>query len=185
MRNLSRRTLISGAIAAGTLMHAGILAAADKKAIVIVYSRTGNTLKLAQAVQKATGADFLQLEIEKSYAAAYSDMVYLARSEKLSHTRREIKTKIPDLSGYDAIYLGTPYWWGGLSVPMWTFLSDHPMEAKTIYPFITSGSSPAYGAIEEIKELCPKATVKPEFHATSSELDTAEDGIRQWAQKTL
>lgn len=185
MSNFSRRTLISSALAAGVISYSGMLAAAHKKAIVIVYSRTGNTLKLARAVQEVTGADFLQLEVEKPYAAAYSDMVYLARSEKNSHARREIKTKIPDLSGYDTIYLGTPYWWGGLSVPMWTFLSDHPLEGKTIHPFITSGSSPADGAIEEIKELCPKATVKPEFHVTSSELDTAEDGVRQWAQKTL
>ncbi len=180
MFRITRRQVLATAVAGTALMSTNSILASGKKAIVIVYSRTGNTLELARAVQKTTGADFLQLEVKEPYAAAYSDMTYGAREEKRKGARREIKTVIPDLSQYDTVYLGSPYWWGGLSVPMWTFLNDHHLEGKTVYPFITSGSSPADGAIAELKDLCPKAKVMPEFHATSSDLGSAPADIVKW-----
>lgn len=180
---ISRRKVLATAVAGSTLLSAGYAFASGKKSIVIVYSRTGNTLELARAVQKATGADFVQIEVDKPYAANYGDMTYIAREEKRQHARREIKTQIPDLSAYDTVYLGSPYWWGGLSVPMWTFLSDHHLDGMTVYPFITSGSSPADGAIAEIRELCPKAKVMPEFHTTSSDLGSASTDILQWLNR--
>lgn len=179
-----RRGLAALAAAAtvgwGTSAHAG--AKPQGKAIVIVYSRTGSTLGLAQAVREATGADFLQLEVKKPYAEAYYDMTDIARAEKRSGARRELATVIPDLSAYDTVWLGSAFWWGGLAVPMWTFLSDHDLAGKTVHPFIVSGSSPASGAIAELRRLCPKADITPEFHATSSTLGTARRDILDWVK---
>lgn len=183
MIRITRRQVLATAVAGCSVLSSGCILAAEKKAIVIVYSRTGNTLSLARSVEKATGADFLQLEVKDPYAASYSDMTGVARGEKRNGKRREIKTLIPDLSQYDTIYLGSPYWWGGLSVPMWTFLSDHPLDGKTVYPFITSGSSSAEGAVAEIKALCPKAKVMPEFHATSSDMGSAATDIVKWLKR--
>ena len=144
---MTRRTVLVSAAALATISRAGFAAAAGKgRSIVIFYSRTGTIKGLAQSVAKLTGAETLELALEQPYAANYSDMTYIAREERQKGARREIATTIPDLTSYDTIFLGTPYWWGGVSIPMRTFLMDYPLDGKTIVPFVVSGSSSPEGA---------------------------------------
>lgn len=123
------------------------LRAAQSKSIVIIYSRTGSTEQLARWIAEETKSDYLKLELVEPYAESYGAMTNIAREERASGKRREIKTTIPDLAAYDTIWLGSPYWWGGYSVPMLTFLKDHPLEGKRVLPFCTSGSSSPDGAV--------------------------------------
>ena len=55
--------------------------------------------------------------------------------------------------------VGTPYWWGGVSIPMRTFLMDYPLDGKTIVPFVVSGSSSPEGAWEVISDLPERTTI--------------------------
>ena len=108
---MTRRTVLVAATALATISRAGFAAAADKgRSIVIFYSRTGTIKGLAQSVAELTGAETLELALEQPYAANYSDMTYIAREERQKGARREIATTIPDLTSYDTIFLGTPYW---------------------------------------------------------------------------
>lgn len=109
-------------------------------------------------------------------------MTYIAREERREGTRREISTKIPDLTPYDTIFLGTPYWWGGVSIPMRTFLMDHPLDDKTVVPFVVSGSSSPEGAWEDIRKYCPKAKILEGFHRTQSEASGCEADLKAWLQ---
>lgn len=110
---MTRRTVLTTAAALAAASWSGLAASAGKsKSIVIFFSRTGTIKGLAQTVVKLTGADVvLELQLVKPYAANYSDMTYIAREERREGTRREISTKIQDLTPYDTIFLGTPYWW--------------------------------------------------------------------------
>lgn len=78
-------------------------------------------------------------------------MTGIARSERANNARREIAAAIPDLSGYDAVVIGSPYWWGGLSIPMRTFLMDHPFAGKRVLPFCVSASSSPSGAWADVR----------------------------------
>ena len=79
------------------------------KAIVIYYSRTGSTEALAKMIAEHTGAALLKIDVKEKYAPDYGDMTYIARDEVRANARRELETVIPDLSGYDTVFLGTPY----------------------------------------------------------------------------
>lgn len=182
---MTRRTVLTTAAALAAASWSGLAASAGKsKSIVIFFSRTGTIKGLAQTVVKLTGADVvLELRLVKPYAANYSDMTYIAREERREGTRREISTKIPDLTPYDTIFLGTPYWWGGVSIPMRTFLMDHPLEGKTVVPFVVSGSSSPEGAWEDIRKYCPKAKVLEGFHRTQSKASGCEADLKAWLQR--
>ena len=134
---MTRRTVLVAAAALATISRAGFAAAAGKgRSIVIFYSRTGTIKGLAQSVAELTGAETLELALEQPYAANYSDMTYIAREERQKGARREIATTIPDLTSYDTIFLGTPYWWGGVSIPMRTFLMDYPLDGMLFVLFL-------------------------------------------------
>ncbi len=182
---ISRRVLLKGAAALGlgALALPGAMATDFSKAIIIYYSRSGNTESIARVIAEATGAKMLRIDVKEPYAEAYSDMTDIARDEVRRKARRELKTEIPDLSGYEVVYLGSPYWWGSLSVPMSTFLMDHNLAGKTVYPFITSGSSSPSGALSRIRELCPAATMGEHFYVPGSDARDAGADIRAWLRK--
>lgn len=179
----SRRAFLGAmtAFAASSAFAAG--SATGKRAVIIYYSRTGNTDALARMIQAQTGADLLRLEVKEPYAEAYGDMTYIARDEVRRGTRRELSTAVPDLSGYDVVFFGSPYWWGSLSVPAQTFLMDHPLGGKTVYPFITSGSSSPEGALRRLRELCPEAKVGEHFYASDSEAESSQAEVEAWLRR--
>ncbi len=157
--------------------------AAQKRAVVIYYSRTGNTKAIADRIAALTGSDSIRLEVRTPYAADFSAMTSVARDEVRSDARRELSTQIPDLSGYDTIFLGTPYWWGGASVPVNTFLMDHPLDGKTIRPFITSGSSSPEGALAVMRRRCPKARIEPVFYSADDAVAASLETLPAWLRE--
>ncbi len=183
--SISRRTCLAaaGALAAGAFLPCASWAAEGQKALIIYYSRSGNTEQLARFIAERTKLSLLKLEVKEPYAAAYGDMTDIAREEVRSKKRRELATSIPDLSGFDAVFIGSPYWWGSLSVPMATFLMDHPLDGKTIYPFITSGSSSPSGALNRIAELCPRAKMGEHFYVPGSGARGAQSDVNAWLAK--
>ncbi len=181
---LKRRQVIGTVFSAAALSILPVSAQNARKGIIVVYSRTGNTLELAQRIHEKTGYQILRLQLVKPYAENYNDMTYLARDEIRSDARREIATEIPNLSAYTDIYVGGPYWWGALDVPMRTFLKDHPLDSKRVHPFITSGSSSPRGEVEDIRRLCPKATIEPYFYSSSSEVSSALNKLDKWIEES-
>lgn len=127
-QQLSRRhvmQLAAGALASAGLVRGSLAASGSDtraKAIIIYFSRTGTTKGLAEAAAAATGADLLELTLKDPYADDYSAMTGIARSERANNARREIAAAIPDLSGYDAVVIGSvrlqyrPVW-GALYLP--------------------------------------------------------------------
>ena len=180
---LSRRAFLGAvtAVAASSAFAAG--SAPGKRALIIYYSRTGNTEALARMIQARTGADLLRLDVKEPYAESYGAMTNIAREERASGKRREIKTTIPDLSAYDTIWLGSPYWWGGYSVPMLTFLKDHPLDGKRVLPFCTSGSSSPDGAWADLRKLAPKAKIEEGFWVPDDDVSSSREELLAWVRK--
>ena len=184
--SISRRVLLQGAAACGAAAALSLrqaAAAKPQKAIVVFYSRSGNTEALVRMIAERTGVEVLSIDVKEPYAASYSDMTDVARDEVRRKARRELKTQIPDLTDFDVVFLGSPYWWGSLSVPMATFLMDHNFAGKTIYPFITSGSSSPQGALDRIRELCPQAKMGEHFYVPGAEAADAGDDVAAWLKK--
>ena len=183
---LSRRTFLQGAAACGAAATLGLgksIAAEPKKAVVVFYSRSGNTEALARMIGARTGLQVLRIDVKEPYAAEYSDMTYVARDEVQRKARRELKTPLPDLTSFDTVFLGSPDWWGSLSVPMATFLMDENLAGKTVYPFITSGSSSPQGALDRIRELCPQAKIGAHFYVPGAEAADADNDVAAWLKK--
>lgn len=172
--------LVPGAVRAAA---AEAQAPASGRPIVIFFSRTNNTATLAERAAQKLGCELLCLELRAPYAPNYGDMTDIAREEKRSGKRREIATAIPDLSAYDTIYLGSPFWWGGISVPVMTFLADHPLVGKRVKPFVVSASSGPSGAWADLRKACPDAKLEEGFHTTESSLEGSLDEFDAWLAK--
>lgn len=92
------------------------------KSCIIYYSHSGHTRRLAEQIAKETHGDLLELVPEIPYPQDYSTVVAQAKKELQQKVRPKLKTRVPDLSAYDMLFIGTPNWWSSPAPPVLTFL---------------------------------------------------------------
>ena len=106
------------------------------KVLVLYFSQSGNTEKVANFIHDEVGGDLIKLEVAKAYPSDYNELVNYAQEEQTNNSRPELKTKISNIDEYDTIFLGYPNWWADMPMPLYTFLDEYDLSGKTIAPFI-------------------------------------------------
>lgn len=114
--------------------------ATGKKAAVVYYSWSGNTREFARKIAEALGVEAFELEPKTPYTRNYGAVVEQAKRELNAMYKPPLK-KLPDISDCGILFLGTPNWWGTMSSPVRTFVSESDLSGKIIAPFITHKGS--------------------------------------------
>lgn len=150
--------------------------AGDKKALVVYFSKTGNTQGVAETVAKLTGADIFRLETVEPYPDDYQTSTEVAKRQLEENARPALKAVPQDLARYDVIFLGHPVWWHTIPTPVMTFLEGAKLACKTIIPFCTHGGGGADESAAAIRKLAPSAAVldDKEFYGGASEEEIAD-----------
>ena len=129
------------------------------KVLTVYYTWGGITKKLAEQIHAAAGGDILEIEAETPYTTDYKACVEQARKEVQEGYKPPLKTKIPDLSGYDVILAGCPNWISTFAPPMATFLSGANLAGKTVAPFCTFGGGGAGNIVKDVTAWCSGAKI--------------------------
>lgn len=132
--------LSDGETAAQTLV-------ADGKTLVVYYSATGNTEKVANYIAQSTGADLFKLEPAEPYTDEdlnYSDPDSRVVYEHDHPDERKVELvsdTVDNWDTYDTVFIGYPIWWGIAAWPVDGFIAANDFAGKTVVPFATSASS--------------------------------------------
>lgn len=149
--------------------------------IVLYFSATSNTRKVAQQIQTNLKCDIIEIKPVIPYTSEdlnYSNNNCRANQEQNDGTARPEFTQINiDLSSYDTIYIGYPIWWGKMPKIMYTFLETYDFKNKSIIPFCTSGGSSITISVNEIKSLEPLADVNNGRRFSSN---TSQSDVDAW-----
>jgi len=151
-----------------------------KKPLVVYYSWSGNTRSVAEFIREFTNADILEVLPSEPYPASYRSTVEIAKKENAAEFKRPIKTKIEKLADYDAVFVGSPNWWGTISGPIRTLLCGHDFSSKKIIPFMTHEGSRFGYSLSEIKKICPKAELLQGFETRGGSAKNSADSIKKW-----
>ena len=114
------------------------------KILVSYFSASGVTKRVAEKVATAINGDVFEIEPVERYTEADLDWTNKqSRSsiEMNENIKPEILNKVPNLEEYDTICLAFPIWWYKEPTIIDKFLEENDMSNKTIYVFVTSGSS--------------------------------------------
>lgn len=152
------------------------------KALVLYFSQSGNTEKVAKFIQEKVNGDLVKLETVKTYKSDYNGLLDEAQNEQKQNARPELKTKI-NIDDYDVIFLGYPNWWGDMPMPIYTFLEEYNLSGKTIAPFITHGGSGLSGTPNKIKKEQPNATVTEGLAVSGSSAGSSKSSVQSWLSK--
>ena len=117
------------------------------KTLVIYYSTSGNTARVAKDIAEAAGADLFEIVPTEVYTS--EDLNWTNPDSRVSreHDDESLRdvplttTEVPDWDSYDTVFIGYPIWWGIAAWPVDTFVKNNDFTGKTVIPFATSSSS--------------------------------------------
>lgn len=117
------------------------------KTLVVYYSASGNTERVAKDIAEATGADLFEIVPTEVYTS--EDLNWTIPDSRVSreHDDESLRdvplttTEVPDWDSYDTVFIGYPIWWGIAAWPVDTFVKNNDFTGKTVIPFATSSSS--------------------------------------------
>jgi flavodoxin len=136
-----------------------------KKVLVAYYSHSGTTKKVAEEIHQIVSGDLFEIKEATPYPCDYNTVVKQAKQEIANGFRPALKDKIPEISDYDLIIIGSPNWWSTIAPPVATFLTQADFSGQTIAPFITHGGGGLNCTISNIRQLCPDANILEGFDA--------------------
>lgn len=157
----------------------------NSKALVVYFSATGSTKRVAETIAAETGADLFEITPSDPYTSDdlnYNDensRVYREHDDPQRNVKLAVNT--PDnWESYDTVYLGYPIWWGEAAWPTESFVSANDFSGKTVYPFCTSASSGAGNSAENLAIKANGGTLKECKRFSSG---AGEDEVMQWVDK--
>lgn len=117
------------------------------KTLVVYYSASGNTERVAKDIAEAAGADLFEIVHTEVYTSDDLDWTNPDSRVSREHDDESLRdvplttTEVPDWDSYDTVFIGYPIWWGIAAWPVDTFVKNNDFTGKTVIPFATSSSS--------------------------------------------
>lgn len=120
---------------------------ATGKTLVVYYSASGNTARVAQDIAAAAGADLFEIVPTEVYTD--DDLNWTNSNSRVSreHDDESLRdvplttTTVENWDSYDTVFIGYPIWWGIAAWPVDNFVKANNFTGKTVIPFATSSSS--------------------------------------------
>lgn len=165
------------------LFPATLALCAEKKSLVVFFSWSGNTRKVAEVIARETGASLLELKIVRPYPSGYAEVGAAAKKEWQENARPTLTTAVPpDFAQYKVIFLGYPVWNHTMPMPVYTFLESNTLSGKLIAPFSTHMGDALADGPEQIARLCPGAKVLPGLAISGPDAGHCQAEIQKWLQ---
>ena len=124
------------------------------KTMTVYFSFSGNTEAVAKSIATSAKSDIFALEAVNPYPQKQKPREKRVKKEFTG--KLPALKSIPDLSGYDVVFVGYPIWYSKLPPVVTAFLKKAKLDGKKVAFFCTSGSSPISVTLDELKNLIPQ-----------------------------
>lgn len=125
--------------------------------IVLFYSFSGGTRRVAEILAKRLGAPAVEIRTKEPIRHPYG----VGFMNRIKERTPEIVVDA-DLDAFDTFYVGGPTWFWTVTPPLLTLLRTRSFAGKTVVPFCTNDAQPG-NFLSRFAELCPGANVKQGF----------------------
>jgi flavodoxin len=154
------------------------------KTLIIYYSRTGFTKKVAEVLQQKLNCDIEEIfdTTDRSGMKGYLLAGRDAMKQKLT-TLKETKLSPTD---YDLVVIGTPLWAFTMSTPIKTYLNQNKDKFKKVAFFLTSGSTPGTKTFTDMaKEISQTPVATLELRTKEVMDNKIEEKINEFNKKIV
>lgn len=155
------------------------------KRLVVFFSASGTTKKVAEMIASAADADIYEIMPKQPYSKADLNWMDKKSRSSVEMSDKKFRPEISDtdvfVDQYDEIILGFPIWWYVAPTIMNTFLEKYDFTGKKIVLFATSGGSGFGNTVSELKPSAPDAEIvegKVFYRAAKQE-------IEEWVKRII
>lgn len=153
--------------------------------LIVYYSYTGHTERIAKYIQKKLNCDILELKPLTPYSKDYQTVVDQEENSNNSNRLPKIEKINKNLDNYDEIIIGSPVWWYTIAPVVRSFLKENDLSNKVIKPYATNAGWLGH-TFNEIEELCSNSKVEKGMNIVFStdhkenKLITSQKEIDNW-----
>ncbi len=125
-----------------------------EKVLVVYFSRKGempevgvvkkgSTRLLAEMIASRFYSDLYEIQPaeEDRYPETLEELSAVALDEQENKARPALRGDLPDLRGYQTVFIGAPIWYGDWPMILYTFLEGVDLSGKRVIPFATGEGS--------------------------------------------
>ena len=156
------------------------------KALVVYYTRTGNTRKVAEAIAAACGGDLEEIREVDVRREGLRGWLYAGRDAMRKKTS-EIEGARKHASDYDIVFVGSPVWAGNIAPAVRAYLSQADLGGRRLALFCTMGNSQG-SALASMRELASSAKVAGELaipQREAADADALRTRIAEWVAEVF
>jgi flavodoxin len=148
------------------------------KQLVVYYSRTGTTRKIAEAIVEVLKCDIEEIRDLKDRSGVLGWLSSGMDATLKRLTKIEKLGRLPEL--FDVTVIGTPVWNSTVTTPVRTYILEYRDRLKQVAFFCTQYGSKS-NALKEMEALCNKKPVAT-LMLRKKQVETGEyiDVVRQF-----
>lgn len=158
---------------------------ADSKTLVVYFSASGNTKRVAELTADELDADLFELVPADPYTEEDQDWtnpnsrVCVEHEDTSLQDIELVSTEVSDWSEYDVVLFGYPLWWREAAWPVNNFVKSNDFTGKTVISFCTSTSNDLGDSGKHLAEMAGTGDWVDgnRFPETAD-----EETIREWAR---
>ncbi|MCL3781275.1 flavodoxin [Prolixibacteraceae bacterium JC049] len=123
------------------------------KQLIIFYSHSGITRKLAHQIQELTEGDIYEIKPLEPYPTDVWETIEIFKQELKNKSTKPIEKTNINFREYNTIFIGTPNWGNTVATPLLDFFNSVDIHDKTIVPFVTHGGGGVGNCTTDIVKL--------------------------------
>ena len=131
------------------------------KSLIVYYSYSGITRRLAEDIALITDGELLELKPQEPYSFSYNTAVKEVRAQIEKGVCPALMPSDVHVGDFDTVFIGSPNWLKTFAPPVLSFLRVTDLSDKTIIPFCTHGGGGFGNMIEEYQRECGASRLMP------------------------
>lgn len=150
----------------------------------LIISYSGNTHRITQGIQTATGGDWCEIHPWQPYPMVFLKLLHQVKWEVESRYYPRLLPVSHSPRSYSMIFVGSPNWCGTIAPPLASQLHQNDLSGKIILPFYSHCGGVSSDLRQDIARLCPKADVREALGVIDDGGDGLKAILQQWFART-
>lgn len=153
--------------------------------LIVCYSYSGKTRKIAEVIQEQTGGRLSQIYPRQPYPADFDRLLSQVREESRSGKFPMLLPVTESADIYDVVFVGSPNWCGTIAPPLAAWLKKNDMAGKVLLPFFSHCGGEDKGMEETVRKLCPAAKIGSSLYVLENGRENLQDMVQTWLEENF